>query len=85
MRSRTPWTSEELSQLQQLAKRNFSLQVIALKIGRSAAGVDAKAAQLKIALRRPKRSYRRKGSRGSDDATGNGAPNPALHEDLEGA
>ena len=30
MRSRTPWSSEELLQLEELAKRNYSLQVIAL-------------------------------------------------------
>jgi hypothetical protein len=60
MRSRTPWSSEELVQLEELAQRNYSLQVIALKLGRSAAAVDAKAAQLKIALRRMKRRYTRR-------------------------
>lgn len=60
MRSRTPWSSEELVKLKELANRNYSLQVIALKLGRSAAAVDAKAAQLKIALRRMKRTYTRK-------------------------
>jgi hypothetical protein len=60
MRSRTPWSSEELFQLEELANRNYSVQVIALKLGRSAAAVDAKAAQLKIALRRMKRRYTRK-------------------------
>ena len=59
MSSRRPWTNEELSQLEHLAKANLSLQVIALKLGRSAAAVDAKAAQLKIAMRRMKRCYRR--------------------------
>jgi hypothetical protein len=60
MSSRRPWTNEELSQLEHLAKANLSLQVIALKLGRSAAAVDAKAAQLRIALRRMKRRYQRK-------------------------
>ena len=60
MRSRTPWSSEEIVQLEELAKRNYSLQVIALKLGRSAPAVDAKAVQLKIALRRMKRRYTRK-------------------------
>jgi hypothetical protein len=85
MRSRTPWTAEELIQLEELAKRNFSLQVIALKLGRSAAAVDAKAAQLKIALKRMKRSYRRKGSGRSSDGTGNGPPRSTHHEGLESA
>ena len=69
MSSRRPWTHEELSRLEYLAKRNLSLQVIALKLGRSAAGVDAKAAQLKIALRRMKRRYQRSATkpRGSAD------------------
>jgi biotin operon repressor len=60
VKSRTPWTTEELMQLEDLAKRNTSLQVIALKLGRSAAAVEAKAAQLKIEIRRMKRLYRRK-------------------------
>lgn len=58
--SRTPWTREELALLAELAKRNVSLQIIALKLGRSGAAVDAKAAQQKIALRRMKRRYKRK-------------------------
>ncbi len=61
VRSRTLWSVEELTRLDDLAKQNFSLRVIALKLGRSVAAVDAKAAQVKIALRRMKRPYRRKG------------------------
>ena len=60
VKSRTPWTTEELMQLEDLAKRNTSLQVIALKLGRSAAAVESKAAQLKIEIRRTKRRYTRK-------------------------
>lgn len=60
VRSRTPWSVEELRRLDDLARQNFSLRVIALKLGRSVAAVDAKAAQVKIALRRMKRPYRRK-------------------------
>ena len=48
--------------LEDLAKRNTSLQVIALKLGRSAAAVESKAAQLKIEIRRTKRRYTRKSS-----------------------
>lgn len=80
MRSRTPWSSEELVQLEELAKRNYSLQVIALKLGRSAAAVDAKAVQLKIALRRMKRSYTRKSPGDSSIAR-----NSRDHEGLESA
>ena len=84
MKSRTPWSSEELSQLEELAKRNYSLQVIALKLGRSAAAVDAKAAQLKIALRRMKRTYTRKPPTESCDVKSI-APRPSGHEGLESA
>ena len=62
VKSRTPWTTEELMLLEDLAKRNTSLQVIALKLGRSAAAVESKAAQLKIEIRRMKRRYTRKSS-----------------------
>jgi hypothetical protein len=86
MRSRTPWSSEELLQLEELAKRNYSLQVIALKLGRSAAAVDAKAAQLKIALRRLKRHYTRKSpgesTKGRESRI---AGNSRDHEGLESA
>jgi hypothetical protein len=84
MRSRTPWSSEELSQLEDLARRNYSLQVIALKLGRSAAAVDAKAAQLKIALRRMKRAYTRKSKADSSEVLSI-APKPRDHEGLESA
>ena len=86
MRSRTPWSSEELVQLEELARRNYSLQVIALKLGRSTAAVDAKAAQLKIALRRMKRRYTRK-SRGESTKGRESdiAHNSRDHEGLESA
>lgn len=60
MRSRTPWSVEELSQLEDLAKRKYSLQIIALKLGRSAAAVQSKARELKISMRTMKRSYMRR-------------------------
>jgi hypothetical protein len=85
MRSRTPWSSEELVQLEELAKRNYSLQVIALKLGRSAAAVDAKAAQLKIALRRMKRRYTRKTPGESKSRESGIAHNSRNHEGLESA
>jgi hypothetical protein len=86
MRSRTPWSSEELVQLEELAMRNYSLQVIALKLGRSAAAVDAKAAQLKIALRRMKRRYTRKSpGESTKGRTSSIAHNPGDHEGLESA
>lgn len=86
MRSRTPWSSEELVQLEELAKRNYSLQVIALKLGRSAAAVDAKAAQLKIALRRMKRRYTRKTPSKSTPAHQPGVARSSRdHEGLESA
>ena len=62
VKSRTPWTAEEVRLLEDLANRNTSLQVIALKLGRSAAAVESKAAQLKIEIRRTKRRYTRKSS-----------------------
>jgi hypothetical protein len=55
-----PWTEEELSLLMELVGRNVSLPVMALKLGRSMAAIEAKAAQQKIALRRRKRAYHRK-------------------------
>jgi hypothetical protein len=86
MSSRTPWTSEELRQLDDLARRNLSLRVVALKLGRSAAAVDAKAAQLKIAVRRMKRRYRRKHSRApGGSADGDDTVDPSHHEGLESA
>ncbi len=85
MRSRTPWSSEELVQLEELAQRNYSLQVIALKLGRSAAAVDAKAAQLKIALRRMKRRYTRKTPGETEGRESGIAHNSRDHEGLESA
>jgi hypothetical protein len=86
MRSRTPWSTEEVVQLEALAKRNYSLQVIALKLGRSAAAVDAKAAQLKIALRRMKRRYTRKSpGESTKSCDSNIAHNSRDHEGLESA
>ena len=85
MRSRTPWSSEELVQLEELAQRNYSLQVIALKLGRSAAAVDAKAAQLKIALRRMKRRYTRKTPGETKGRESGIAHNSRDHEGLESA
>jgi hypothetical protein len=84
MRSRTPWSSEELLQLEELARRKYSLQVIALKLGRSAAAVDAKAAQLKIVLRRMKRAYTRKTPTESQEARSI-APKHREHRGLESA
>lgn len=84
MKSRTPWSSEELRQLEDLARRNYSLQVIALKLGRSAAAVDAKAAQLKIALRRTKRAYTRKTPTESQEVRSI-APKHKNNEGLESA
>ena len=84
MRSRTPWSAEELLQLEDLARRNYSLQVISLKLGRSAAAVDAKAAQLKISLRRMKRSYTRKPRTESSEVQSI-APELRDHEGLESA
>jgi hypothetical protein len=60
MTSRTRWTPQDVEQLEELAKKNFSLQIIALKLGRTREAVDAKATQLHIQLRRMKRAYRRK-------------------------
>ena len=68
VRSRTPWSVEELRRLEELARQDFSLRVIALKLGRSMAAVDAKAAQMKIAMRRMKRRYQRKVDSAQDSA-----------------
>ena len=61
MSSRTPWTDDELRLLKELVSRNVSLPVMALKLGRSVAAIESKAAQQGIALMRKKRGYRRKG------------------------
>jgi len=84
MKSRRPWRPEELAQLEDFAKRNYSLQVIALKLGRSAAAVDAKAAQLRIELRRMKRQYTRKSSGESTKCLDSSiADNSSRHQGLE--
>ena len=55
--SRRPWTEGELRLLEELVGRNVSLPVMALKLGRSVAAIEAKAAQQDIALTRIKRAY----------------------------
>ncbi|HEY3258349.1 MAG TPA: hypothetical protein VGJ64_05795 [Gemmatimonadaceae bacterium] len=60
MSSRTPWTDEELRLLKELIGRNVSLPVMALKLGRSVAAIEAKASQQGIALTRIKRANRRR-------------------------
>jgi hypothetical protein len=60
MSSRRPWTDEELRLLGNLVDRNVSLPVMALKLGRSVAAIESKAAQQGIALTRIKRAYRRR-------------------------
>jgi hypothetical protein len=57
MSSRRPWTEQELQLLKELVGRNLSLPVMALKLGRSVAAIESKAAQQHIALTRVKRSY----------------------------
>lgn len=48
---RAPWSPEELLLLEELSIRNVSLQVIALKLGRTMAAVMAKASQRRIPVR----------------------------------
>jgi hypothetical protein len=60
MSSRVRWTPEDVARLEELARQNYSLQIIALKLGRTREAVDAKATQLKIPLRRMKRRYTRR-------------------------
>ena len=57
MSSRRPWNEGELGLLRELVGRNVSLPVMALKLGRSVAAIEAKAAQQNIALTRVKGSY----------------------------
>jgi hypothetical protein len=57
MSSRRPWSEGELSLLKELVGRNVSLPVMALKLGRSVAAIEAKAAQQNIAISRTKRPY----------------------------
>lgn len=57
MSSRRPWNEGELKLLKELVGRNVSLPVMALKLGRSVAAIEAKAAQQHIALKRIKRAY----------------------------
>lgn len=61
MSSRIPWTDEELRLLKDLVSRNVSLHVMALKLGRSVAAIEAKASSQGIALPGIKRAYSRKG------------------------
>jgi len=58
MSSRRPWSEGELGLLKELVGRNVSLPVMALKLGRSVAAIEAKAAQQDIALAPSKRGYR---------------------------
>jgi hypothetical protein len=62
MSSRRPWTEGELSLLKELVGRNVSLPVMALKLGRSVAAIEAKAAQQDIAISRTKRAYNQGGT-----------------------
>ena len=55
MTIRIAWTSEELVLLQRLARANFSLQIIALTLGRSVAAVEDKAVKHQILIRWTKR------------------------------
>jgi len=57
MSSRKPWSNDELVLLKELVDRHVSLPVMALKLGRSIAAIEAKAAQQHIALSRVKRAY----------------------------
>jgi len=57
MSSRRPWSEGELGLLKELVGRNVSLPVMALKLGRSVAAIEAKAAQQDIALAPSKRGY----------------------------
>lgn len=49
--ARAPWTEEELALLGELSVRKVSVQVIALKLGRTTAAVMAKASQQSIPVR----------------------------------
>ena len=62
MKSRMPWTNEEIGLLSDLVGKRASINVMALKIGRSVAAIESKAAQQGIALSRTKKSYRRRGT-----------------------
>ena len=57
-----PWTGQQVTQLQQLARGNTPTRVIALKLGRTADGVRAKASETKTSLKPPNQSpYNRRG------------------------
>jgi hypothetical protein len=47
----TPWTSQQVSQLKQLAKGNTPTRVIGLKLGRTAAAIATKASEESISLK----------------------------------
>ena len=68
MSSRVRWTPEDIAKLEELARQNYSLQIIALKLGRTREAVDAKATQLHIPLRRMKRRYTRRQTAGAGEA-----------------
>ena len=46
----TPWTTEEVKQLRELAKLNTPTRVIGLKLGRTEDAIYAKASELGISL-----------------------------------
>jgi hypothetical protein len=50
------WKPSEVTMLRKLAKQNTPTRVIGLKLGRTVAGVRAKAAQKGISLKPPNRS-----------------------------
>lgn len=70
MSSRRPWTDDQLKLLKELADRNVSLPVMALKLGRSVAAIESKAAQRGIALTRIKRAYSRRAGVPTDVSPG---------------
>jgi hypothetical protein len=51
-----PWSSQEETNLRQLAQQNTPTRVIGLKLGRPEGGVRAKAGQLRISLKPTNRS-----------------------------
>ena len=54
--SNSPWTSAEDQELRGLAAENTPTRVIGLKLGRSAAAVQARAGQLGVSLKPPNQS-----------------------------
>jgi hypothetical protein len=45
------WTSQNVKELKQLAQQNTPTRVIALKVGRTPAAVQAKASEVKVSLK----------------------------------